>query len=98
MTIYINTETGEYPRHPGDVELNPHLPWQEVIRSDAPDNVEDGKAWVEDVPLLEDGQYFQSWKQIDIVNNTDNNLGYLISGDGTKFQKNQETQLWEIVE
>jgi hypothetical protein len=98
MAIYINIETGEYPRHLGDVELNPNLPWQEVILTDAPVNVENGKAWVEDVPILEDGQYRQSWKQVDVVNNTDNNLGYLTARNGDKFQKNAESQMWEIVE
>ena len=64
MSLYINTATGEYPRHPGDVALDPTAPWAGVTPTDQPGPADEGMIWAEDVPELADGEYRQAWKQV----------------------------------
>ena len=64
MSLYINTATGEYPRHPGDVALDPTAPWATVTETERPDLADDGMIWAEDIPVLVDGEYRQTWKQV----------------------------------
>ena len=63
MSLFINIETLEYPRHIGDVELNPLAQWAEVIRTEPIGELQDGFEWIEDVPEIEDSEWKQRWKQ-----------------------------------
>ena len=66
MTLYINQDTNEYPRHPGDVELNPTANWAEVTRTEPVGQPAAGKVWVEDAPQKISGVWKQQWKQATI--------------------------------
>lgn len=57
---YINIDTMEYPRHPGDVELDPTANWQEVQSSDLP-TYEEGQIVYETMPENVDGIWKQAW-------------------------------------
>lgn len=59
--LFINTETGEYPRHPGDVELNPTAKWAEVQEVAPPEINYANQYLSEDTPELIDGVYYQKW-------------------------------------
>ena len=49
--VFINTDTFEYPRHAGDIELNPTANWEPVIQTPAPD-IE--KGWLaEELPPIQ---------------------------------------------
>lgn len=68
MTKYLNTETKEYPRHQGDLELlgwsvGEPLPeyWVEVEEVSAPETSE-GEVTVELEPKLVDGIWIQQWE------------------------------------
>ena len=63
MSLYINTATGEYPRHPGDVELDPTAPWAEVTETTPDGDPADGMMWVEDTPVETETGWVQTWKQ-----------------------------------
>lgn len=82
MSTYINTKTGEYPRHIGDLYLigykdGDNLPegWHLVIPSEKP-NFEGYKKVVEVKPKLINKIWTQQWEVIDmtedeiIMNNT----------------------------
>jgi len=60
MSLYINTETGEYPRHIGDVELNPDLPWA-TVEPTTPPELSPLQILKELPPELVDGIYYQRW-------------------------------------
>lgn len=67
MNIYLNTQTKEYPRHPGDLELlgwvqGTPLPlnWVQVIETDAL-SFEDGETVYEVEPLEVDGVWSRQW-------------------------------------
>jgi hypothetical protein len=57
---YINLDTMEYPRHPGDVELDPTANWHEVEESDCPVG-EEGQIVYEAAPENIDGVWKQVW-------------------------------------
>lgn len=68
MSAYLNTETGEYPRHIGDLHLlgykdGEDLPegWVVVTPTQMPE-VEDNQIAKEKAPQSIDGQWFQSWE------------------------------------
>ena len=70
MSIYINTETGEYPRHIGDIYLDvptfdgdvSNLPenWAPVVETEPP-AVQEGERYFEVTPTLTNGIYTQTW-------------------------------------
>lgn len=60
MPVFINTNTGEYPRFPGDVALDPLAPWATVEETPAP-SVEERQVVTEGMPELRDGVYYQTW-------------------------------------
>lgn len=70
---FLNTVTGEYPRHQGDLELlgwsvGEPLPqnWVEVAPVERPDCEESQKA-IEIAPVLLDGVWTQRWEVVDIT-------------------------------
>jgi hypothetical protein len=65
MTLYINEDTNEYPRFQGDVDLNPDANWAIVDETQMPPETDDGKIWVEDVPVLDKKGWRRTWKQIE---------------------------------
>lgn len=62
MTLYLNTKTGEYPRHIGDVELDPQAPWAVVTETTPPEAPSPFHIVYEGTPSLEDGVYVQTWE------------------------------------
>lgn len=67
MAIYYNTETNEYPRHDGDLEL---LGWSTgaplpagwaIVHPTAPPAVSGDEIAYEVLPQLVDSQWLQSW-------------------------------------
>jgi len=70
MSIYINTETGEYPRHIGDIHLAApdfdgdifNLPegWAPVVSTEPP-AIQEDERYFEVNPTLIDGTYVQTW-------------------------------------
>lgn len=69
MTMYINTETMEYPMYPGDVALNPDGPWAEVVETKPPSPEEAGPGKtiaLGALPVLNNGVWTQVWNIIDI--------------------------------
>lgn len=58
--LFLNTATGDYPRHPGDVELDPTAPWAEVVETPAPE-VGLRQIAQESLPELREGTYYQTW-------------------------------------
>lgn len=70
---FLNTVTGEYPRHQGDLELlgwnlGEPLPqdWVEVVPSERP-NCGLGQKAVEITPALVDGVWTQRWEIVEIT-------------------------------
>ena len=70
MTLYLNTVTGEYPRHPGDIALivegwkvGDVLPtsWVEVTRTEQPE-VQEGHHAHEVAPTLVNGVWTQTFE------------------------------------
>lgn len=68
MAKYLNTDTKEYPRHQGDLELlgwsvGEPLPenWVEVQEVAAPETLE-GEIAIELAPKLVDETWIQQWK------------------------------------
>lgn len=61
--LFINLDTGEYPRFAGDVSLSPDANWALVVPSPKPESAPPlGHSWFEAYPLLlEDGTYLQNW-------------------------------------
>jgi hypothetical protein len=57
---YINLDTMEYPRHPGDIELDPTANWQEVEQTDCL-KVEEGQILYEGLPENINGVWKQVW-------------------------------------
>jgi len=68
MPTFINQTTGEYPRYPGDVALEPDADWAEVVEVAPPDpaTASEGNCWIPDEPTQIDGVWHQAWKQIPI--------------------------------
>ena len=67
MAIYYNTETNEYPRHDGDLELlgwsvGTPLPenWVDIYQTDPPAVLENEIAY-EVLPQLIGGNWIQQW-------------------------------------
>lgn len=63
MSLFINTQTNEYPRHIGDVELAPNEPWEPVVETPEPEHIE-GYRWVEGQPECRDGVWHRTWLSI----------------------------------
>lgn len=61
--IYLNLTTHEYPRFRGDVALDPSAEWVEVVETEWPAPTKTHE-WIEDFPVLKDGVWYQTWKQI----------------------------------
>lgn len=64
MPIYLNLTTNEYPRFPGDVEIEPDSEWVVVQETTQPsvESAGEGNQWVEDFPKLINGVWLQQWK------------------------------------
>lgn len=69
MSNYLNTETGEYPRHDGDIQLlNPNWvngeplpePWVEVEETPAPE-VSFYETYDEVAPVYEKTKWIRAW-------------------------------------
>ena len=60
MTVFINTDTMEYPRYEGDVAVAPDANWAEVQATAMPEYA-DGQAPYELTPVLTDGVWTQKW-------------------------------------
>lgn len=61
--LFINTATNEYPRHPGDVALDPNAPWAPVEDVPMPE-IGERQLVVEKHPTLVDGSYMRTWEVI----------------------------------
>ena len=100
MSIYINTVTGEYPRHEGDIAVRSAESWAQVIPTTPEKNPDSGKVWAEDIPEIKDGQYFQKWKQVNapVPSIIFDFRRDLYPNDGNKYQWNESTRSWDIVD
>lgn len=65
MSLFINEDTNEYPRFQGDVDLNPDAAWAIVDETPMPDEVTEGKIWVEDAPLNTKTGWKRTWQLVD---------------------------------
>lgn len=63
---YINLDTMEYPRHPGDIELDPTANWQEVEDTSFP-TISEGQIVYEAAPENIDGVWKQVWVARDLT-------------------------------
>lgn len=61
MTAYINLDTGEYPRHPGDMALEPNCNYASVNWVDAPDYNENTQVAYEGPPECVNGEWYMVW-------------------------------------
>jgi hypothetical protein len=61
MTAYIKISTGEYPRHPGDIALDPNSEYVEVVWVDAPEYNFATQRCYEGSPVNEDGIWRMTW-------------------------------------
>jgi hypothetical protein len=68
--LFINADTLEYPRYPGDVELEPTVNWAEVTTTEPP-IPETNMLVVEDTPVLIGGIWKQAWKQVPFIQGAD---------------------------
>ena len=59
--IFINTKTLEYPRHPGDIELDPEGSYAEVMWVDPPEIDTTTYRFYELPPILENGVWTMAW-------------------------------------
>jgi hypothetical protein len=73
MSAYLNLETGEYPRHIGDLYLlgykdEEELPegWVQVVPTENPAPGVDQKA-IEVAPKLINGIWTQQWEVVDLT-------------------------------
>jgi len=68
MPTFINQTTGEYPRYPGDVALEPDADWAEVVQTPEPDEeAGEGLRWIEDTPQQVDGVWERRWTTAPII-------------------------------
>ena len=63
---YINLDTMEYPRFPGDIELNPTANWQEVEQTDPP-TIEDNQVIYQLTPENTGGHWRSVWAVRDLT-------------------------------
>jgi hypothetical protein len=61
MTAYIKLSTGEYPRHPGDIALDPGSEYAEVIWVDPPESDPVTQRCDEGLPVNQDGVWRMTW-------------------------------------
>lgn len=61
MTAYINTETLEYPRHEGDLALDPNGEYAPVTWVDPPEYDRLTHTAYETPPVLVDGVWMMTW-------------------------------------
>jgi hypothetical protein len=61
MTTYINPITGEYPRHDGDVAINPDGQYAAVEWVDRPAFDETTQRCYEGTPVNENGTWRMTW-------------------------------------
>lgn len=66
MTTYINTLTLDYPRHAGDIELDPDGDYEVVNWVDPPTTSSTQIAY-EDIPVQIDGQWYMKWSIRDLT-------------------------------
>lgn len=60
MSAYINLDTMEYPRHPGDVALDPTANWEIVNETEIPE-CEEYEVAEESFPENIGGIWFKKW-------------------------------------
>ena len=61
MTAYINLTTQEYPRHQGDIEINPNDEYTKVEWVDMPEYDAETKRCEEGFPVEVDGIWHMTW-------------------------------------
>ena len=66
MSIFINTDTMEYPRYEGDISNEPNANWAEVERTNMPEYAV-GQAPYELTPILVDNVWTQQWAVRDLT-------------------------------
>lgn len=57
--LFVNVATGEYPRHPGDVALDPGAHWAEVVPAEWPSDLGERDYVLSDTVEVVDGIYHQ---------------------------------------
>jgi hypothetical protein len=66
MSLFINTDTMEYPRYEGDIAVEPNANWAEVQTTTMPEYAV-GQAPYELTPTLIDGVWIQQWAVRDLT-------------------------------
>jgi len=66
MSLFINTDTMEYPRYEGDIASEPNANWAEVERTTIPEYAV-GQAPYELTPILVDNTWTQQWAVRDLT-------------------------------
>jgi hypothetical protein len=61
MTAYIKLSTGEYPRHPGDIALDPHSEYAVVEWTDMLAHDPTTQRCYEGQPVNENGAWRMTW-------------------------------------
>lgn len=62
IDLFIDSRTGAYPRHPGDVELEPGDFWIPVQRKEPNEPAPNGYIYIENPPVQIDDFYVQDWR------------------------------------
>lgn len=66
MSLFINTDTMEYPRYEGDIAIEPNANWAEVERTTMPEYAVN-QVLYELTPLLVNGIWTQQWAVRDLT-------------------------------
>ena len=66
MSLFINTDTMEYPRYEGDIANETNSNWAEVERTTMPEYA-DGQAPYELTPILVNNVWTQQWAVRDLT-------------------------------
>jgi hypothetical protein len=66
MSLFINTDTMEYPRYEGDIANEPNANWAEVERTTMPEYAV-GQAPYELTPILVNNIWTQQWAVRDLT-------------------------------
>ena len=94
MTIYIKISTNEYPRHAGDIALDPTGDYAAVQWVDKPDYDFVNSRCDEGAPKLIDGQWCMTWVVRDATQSEIAMANTPMPTDNKKYHWNKEQLTW----
>ena len=94
MTAYIKTSTNEYPRHDGDIALDPTGEYAAVQWVDKPTFNTETQRCKEGVPEQIDGQWRMTWIVRDATQSEMARANTPMPDDGKNYSWNNEQLAW----